>query len=84
MVWFWVAGLLLGIATLIDLVMKVRMTRIGYKWALFWGGAFDYGKYVKESRKHGWSFWPVPLFLFCVILGIAMLGYALFRPNGFR
>jgi len=63
----------IGAATILDSFFRARMTRIGYKWALLEGGAFDYRKYHQERKQRGWSAWPVYLMWATAILGIALL-----------
>ena len=64
---------LIGVGAILDSFARVRMTRIGYKWALLEGGAFDYRKYHQERKLRGWSVWPVYLMWIAVILGIVLL-----------
>jgi hypothetical protein len=64
---------LMGVAALLDLFMRERMTRIGYKWALLQGGAFNHAKYHQERKQRGWSAWPVYLMWAAVISGIALV-----------
>jgi hypothetical protein len=73
---------LIGIAAILDSFLRVRMTRIGYKWALLEGGAFDYGKYHQERKRRGWSVWPVVLMWVSVISGIALLILGFFAIFG--
>jgi hypothetical protein len=39
--------LLIGLGGVLDSVFRLRMSRIGQKWALLQGGAFDYSRYDK-------------------------------------
>ncbi len=64
---------LIGVAAILDSFFRVRMTRIGYKWALLEGGAFDYSKYHHERKQRGWAAWPVYLMWAAVISGMALL-----------
>jgi hypothetical protein len=50
--------LLIWGAAILDSFFRARMTRIGYKWAISQGGAFDYRKYRREATQRGWAFWP--------------------------
>jgi hypothetical protein len=64
---------LIGVGAILDSFLRLRMTRIGYKWAILEGGAFDYSKYHQERKQRGWSVWPVYLMWAAVILGIVLL-----------
>lgn len=66
-------ALLVGIAAVLDSFFRARMQRIGDKWALLQGGAFDYGRYYKVCREQGWKAWPVYLMWATVACGIALL-----------
>jgi len=65
--------ILIGVAAILDSFFRMRMTRIGHKWALLEGGAFDYSKYHQERKQRGWSAWPVYLMWAAVLSGIALL-----------
>jgi hypothetical protein len=53
-----VGGLLLiAVAAVLDSFFRIRMQRIGEKWALLQGGAFNYSRYQKVRKEHGWSAW---------------------------
>jgi len=65
--------ILIGFATVLDTVFRARMTRIGHKWALLEGGAFDYSRYHRERKQHGWAAWPVYLMWAALVCGIALL-----------
>ena len=73
MVMLVLGAILIGLAAVLDSFFRVRMTRIGHKWALLEGGAFDYSKYHLERKQHGWAAWPVDLMYAAVICGIALL-----------
>jgi hypothetical protein len=64
---------LIGVGAILDSFMRLRMTRIGYKWAILEGGAFDYSKYHQERKQRGWSAWPVCAMWASVIVGIILL-----------
>jgi hypothetical protein len=64
---------LIGVGAILDSFLRLRMTRIGYKWAILEGGAFDYSRYHQERKQRGWSVWPVYLMWAAVILGIVFL-----------
>lgn len=73
MTYFVFAGVLLALATVLDFVIRLRMTRAGHKWVFLLGGAFDYSEYSKACESHGWSLWPLRLFWVSAVLGILML-----------
>jgi len=66
-------GLLICVAAALDAGFRIRMSRIGYKWALLQGGAFDYSQYHKVRKDHGWAAWPVYVMWASVICGITLL-----------
>jgi hypothetical protein len=68
-----IGALLLGVAALLDSFFRIRMQRIGEKWALLQGGAFDYSRYHNIRREHGWSAWPVYVMWAAAVCGIALL-----------
>ena len=79
----------LGIAALIgfgllDLMIRVRMARLGHKWVFLLGGFFDYGEYTKVRSKYGWSAWPVRLMWLLVIVGICLVIIGFFQRFGFH
>lgn len=82
MIWFVTSGLLLGVAVVLDFLIRLRMTRIGYKWAFLLGGAFDYSEYHKVREKYGWSPWLVRVFWVCVVLGLLSIGIGVLRRYG--
>ena len=65
--------LLLAVGGVLDSVFRFRMFRIGQKWALLQGGAFDYSRYHKVREEHGWAAWPVYLMWVAWTCGIALL-----------
>jgi len=64
---------LLGVGGVLDSLFRLRMSRIGHRWALLQGGAFDYGRYHKVREEHGWAAWPVYLMWLAWTCGIALL-----------
>jgi hypothetical protein len=66
-------ALLLAVGGVLDLVFRFRMLRIGQRWALLQGGAFDYGRYHKVREEQGWAVWPVYLMWVAWTCGIALL-----------
>lgn len=73
MVMLILGALLLGVGGVLDSMFRLRMLRIGQRWALLQGGAFDYSRYHKVREEHGWAAWPVYLMWVCWLGGIALL-----------
>ena len=73
---------LIGIAAVLDSFLRERMTRIGSKWALLQGGAFNYATYHQERKQRGWSAWPVYLMWTAVISGIVLVVIGFFTLFG--
>jgi len=66
-------ALFIVVGAVMDSVFRLRMSRIGNKWALLQGGAFDYSRYHKARKKQGWAAWPVYVMWVAVVCGIALL-----------
>ena len=78
-----ISGLvLISFASALDSIFRARMARIGYKWALLQGGIFNYSKYSKERKRHGWSAWPVHLMWASLVCGLALLIVGFFLQFG--
>jgi hypothetical protein len=75
-------GLLIAVASAMDLDFRLRMKESGYKWALPKGGAFDYSAYHKVRKEHGWPAWPVYVMWIGYISGIAFLIAGFFAQFG--
>lgn len=60
-----------AVGAVMDSVFRLRMARIGDKWALLQGGAFDYSRYHKVRKEQGWAAWPVYAMWATVVCGIA-------------
>jgi len=73
MVMLILGAVLLGVGGVLDSVFRFRMSRIGQRWALLQGGAFDYSRYHKVREVHGWAAWPVYLMWVAWVCGIAFL-----------
>lgn len=73
MVMLILGGLLLAVGSVLDFVFRLRMFRIGQRWALLQGGAFDYSRYQRVREEHGWAAWPVYLMWVALACGIALL-----------
>jgi ABC-type uncharacterized transport system permease subunit len=65
--------LLVAVGAVLDLVFRLRMKRIGVKWAILQGGAFDYSHYHKVRKEQGWAAWPVYVMWATVVCGIVLL-----------
>jgi len=63
----------IGVAAGLYLEFRLRMRRLGRKWALLQGGAFNYSEYHKVRKEHGWPAWPVYLMWSAMICGITLL-----------
>jgi hypothetical protein len=46
-------ALLLAVGGILDSVFRFRMFRIGQRWSLLQGGAFDCSRYHKVREDHG-------------------------------
>jgi len=78
-----VLGVLLASAAMVlDFTFRLRMTRLGHKWALLQGGTFDYRRYHKVRAEHGWAAWPVYLMLGLVTCGITLIIVGFFTHFG--
>ena len=63
----------MGVAAALDSFFRLRMGRIGYKWALLQRGAFDYSRYHKVREENDWAAWPVHVMWFAFTCGLALL-----------
>jgi len=66
-------GLLIIVASVMDWIFRVRMTRAGQRNALLLGGAFNYSEYHRVRASYGWPAWPVYLMWELLVCGIALL-----------
>src|SRR6516165_8373540 len=73
MVMLVLGAVLLGVGGILDSMFRLRMTRIGYKWALLQGGAFDYSRYHKVRVENGWAAWPVYVMWAAIVGGLVLL-----------
>jgi hypothetical protein len=55
MVMLILGALLFAVGGILDSVFRFRMSRLGQKWALLHGGAFDYSRYHKVRQENGWA-----------------------------
>jgi len=77
-----IGALLIGVGAILDSFFRLRMERIGNKWALRQGGAFDYSRYHKIRKEHGCSAWPVYVMWAIVVCGVALLIVGFFSYFG--
>jgi hypothetical protein len=82
MVMIVLGGLLIAVAAVLDYVFRLRMFRIGDRWALLQGGAFDHSRYHRVRAEHGWAAWPVYLMWGAVTCGLALMIAGLFVHFG--
>jgi len=75
-------GILIGAATILDSIFRIRMTRIGHRTALLQGGAFNYSEYYRVRNLYGWAVWPVYLMWVLVTCGIVLLIAGFFAKFG--
>jgi hypothetical protein len=82
-----IAGfLLIGSSSLLYIHVQLKMVRAGYitsfdilSGALSKRGREGPAQYLKVCAKESWSPWPVYLFLPCMLGGIGLLVFGLFR-----
>jgi hypothetical protein len=82
-----VAGfLLIGVSSLLYFHVQLKMVRAGYKTSfdvlrgpLSAKGLETPSTYLKVRSEHGWSAWPIYLYLPTLISGIGLLVFGLFR-----
>jgi hypothetical protein len=82
-----VAGwLLIGSSAVFYIHVQLKMVRAGYKTSLdvlrgplSAKGLKTPAQYLKVRAKHGWSPWPIYLFLPCLLTGISLLVFRLFH-----
>ena len=82
-----VAGLLLiGSSSLLYIHVQLQMVRAGYRTSfdvlrgpLSAKGVDAPKQYLKVRAKHGWSAWPIYLFLPCLLGGMGLLVFGLFH-----
>ena len=82
-----VAGFLfIGCSAVLYIHVQLKMVRAGYKTSfdvlrgpLSVKGLEMPTQYLKARAKQGWSPWPVYLFLQCLLAGIGLLVFGLFR-----
>jgi hypothetical protein len=82
MVMLILGALLLAVGGVLDSLFRFRVFRIGQRWALLQGGAFDYRRYHKVREENGWAAWPVYLMWVAWTCGIALLIAAFFAYFG--
>jgi ABC-type uncharacterized transport system permease subunit len=73
---------LIVIGSILDFTFRSRMASVGYKWALFRGGAFDYSRYHKARKENGWAAWPVYVMWAAIVCGLVLLIAGFFSHFG--
>ncbi len=68
---FIAGGVVLAAAVALDLMFRIRMTRLGHWSALFKGGSFNYAEYHRLGMQQGWAAWPVYLMWALYTCGVA-------------
>lgn len=68
-----IGGALIGIPTVLDVVFRERLTRLGHRTALIQGGAFNYAAYHRVRIAPGRAAWPAHIMWALYICGIALL-----------
>ena len=78
-----IAGLaLLGTFAVLFGHVQFKMRGIGYKTFPLFARPSDWGlpmRYLKVRAEHNWSPWPVYFLFPCLVLGVSLLAYGLFR-----
>lgn len=81
-----VGFLLIGGSSVLYFHVELKMVRAGYitSFDVLKGLWSEKGRnaplqYLRIRDKHGWSPWPVYLYLPCVLAGIGLLVFGLFR-----
>lgn len=71
---------LLCVFVALDVLVRLRMRSIGYKWMFLRGATFDYGEYLKVRAKYRWSPWPVYLLWTALLFGLVLFLVGSARP----
>jgi hypothetical protein len=82
-----IAGLfLIGSSSVLYIHVQLKMVRAGYRTSfdvlrgpLSAKGLKTPTQYLKVRAKEGWSPWPIYLFPLCMVAGIGLLVFGLFR-----
>jgi hypothetical protein len=68
-----IAGIsLIAVGAALDTFFRLRMTRLGHKWAFLQGGIFNYSRYHKARKQYGWPVWPIYVMWVSVLCGIVL------------
>ncbi len=51
----------LAVFAALDVVVRLRLRRVGEQSQTFQGGLFNHAKYLRLRKQHHWSGWPVYL-----------------------
>jgi hypothetical protein len=68
--------LLLGLAgaTHLFVVLRVQQAhQVPLIEFILKGGALDYGHYLRIRKRFGWSIWPIPITIICLLAGVASI-----------
>jgi hypothetical protein len=79
---FIAGGVVLAAAVALDLMFRIRMTRLGHWSALFKGGSFNYAEYHRLGMQQGWAAWPVYLMWALYTCGVVLLAAGVLRLPG--
>ena len=66
-------GVLLGFATALDLMFRMRVARLGDRAVFLKGGLFNYSEYHRVRVENGWDAWPVWAMWTLYLFGIGLL-----------
>ena len=82
-------GVLLGLATALDLMFRMRMARLGDRAVFLKGGSFNYAEYHRAGVERGWDVWPVWAMwaLYVCEIGLLIAGFFVYfgtRPQAVK
>jgi hypothetical protein len=77
-----IGGLLIGAATVLDLIFRERMKDARHKTALVEGGGFNHTKYHRVRSEFGWAAWPVYLMWVFYAAGVILAIAGFFEQFG--
>jgi len=63
----------LAILTALDILVRLRLKKVGEQSRPFQGGLFSHAKYLRLRRQHHWSGWPVYLIWVVWLAGIVLM-----------
>lgn len=62
-----------AVLTALDVVVRLRLRKVGEQSRPFQGGLFNHAKYLRLQKQHQWSGWPVYLSWAVWLGGIVIL-----------